>query len=110
MRRSARRLSFGLQYLNADRQEIALKGKAPSNLAFGGNDGRTVIVTQRQGGFIKSFRTDQAGREFAETRLLTTRTSYAIAAKLCLNSSEISAPMVSSSSRAAGTVVQSDAL
>jgi signal peptidase len=44
-------------------KEVALKGKEPTNLAFGGNDGRTVLVTQRQGGFIESFRTDQEGRE-----------------------------------------------
>jgi sugar lactone lactonase YvrE len=44
-------------------REIALKGKEPTNLAFGGDDGKTVFVTQRQGGFIESFRTDQQGRE-----------------------------------------------
>ena len=44
-------------------REIALKGKEPTNLAFGGSDGKTVFVTQRQGGFIESFRTDQEGRE-----------------------------------------------
>lgn len=44
-------------------KEIALQGKEPSNLAFGGKDGRTIFVTQRQGGFIESFRTDQEGRE-----------------------------------------------
>jgi sugar lactone lactonase YvrE len=44
-------------------KEVALKGKEPTNLAFGGNDGRTVLVTQRQGGFIESFRTEQEGRE-----------------------------------------------
>lgn len=44
-------------------KEIALKGKEPTNLSFGGKDGRTVFVTQRQGGFIESFRTDQEGRE-----------------------------------------------
>ena len=44
-------------------REIALKAKEPTNLAFGGSDGRTVFVTQRQGGFIESFRTDQQGRE-----------------------------------------------
>ena len=44
-------------------REIALKGKEPTNLAFGGGDGKTVFVTQRQGGFIESFRTDQEGRE-----------------------------------------------
>ncbi|PDT67740.1 gluconolactonase [Bradyrhizobium ottawaense] len=44
-------------------REIALKAKEPTNLAFGGSDGKTVFVTQRQGGFIESFRTDQPGRE-----------------------------------------------
>lgn len=44
-------------------REIVLKGKEPTNLAFGGSDGKTVFVTQRQGGFIESFRTDQQGRE-----------------------------------------------
>jgi signal peptidase len=44
-------------------REIALRGKEPTNLAFGGSDGRTVFVTQRQGGFIESFRTDLEGRE-----------------------------------------------
>lgn len=44
-------------------REIALRAKEPTNLAFGGSDGKTVFVTQRQGGFIESFRTDQPGRE-----------------------------------------------
>jgi signal peptidase len=35
----------------------------PTNLAFGGPDGRTVFVTQRQGRFIEAFRTDREGRE-----------------------------------------------
>lgn len=43
-------------------REIELKGKEPSNLAFGGDDGKTIYVTQRQGGFIESFRTDREGR------------------------------------------------
>jgi sugar lactone lactonase YvrE len=47
----------------AVQKEVALKGKEPTNLAFGGSDGRTVFVTQRQGGFIEPFRTDQEGRE-----------------------------------------------
>src|SRR3569623_530229 len=47
----------------AGEREIALKAKEPTNLAFGGSDGKTVFVTQRQGGFIESFRTDQQGRE-----------------------------------------------
>jgi sugar lactone lactonase YvrE len=45
------------------KREIALKAKEPTNLAFGGNDGKTVYVTQRQGGFIEAFRTDRPGRE-----------------------------------------------
>ena len=44
-------------------REIALQGKEPTNLAFGGKDGRTVFVTQRQGGYIEAFRTDKEGRE-----------------------------------------------
>jgi len=45
-------------------REIPLNGKEPTNLAFGGNDGKTVFVTQRQGGFVESFRTDRPGREY----------------------------------------------
>ncbi|CCE03274.1 SMP-30/gluconolactonase/LRE family protein [Bradyrhizobium sp. STM 3809] len=44
-------------------REVSLKAKEPTNLAFGGSDGKTVYVTQRQGGFIESFRTDVEGRE-----------------------------------------------
>ena len=44
-------------------REIQLKAKEPTNLAFGGGDGKTVFVSQRQGGFIESFRTDVEGRE-----------------------------------------------
>jgi signal peptidase len=44
-------------------REITLRAKEPTNLAFGGSDGKTVFVTQRQGGFIESFRSDQQGRE-----------------------------------------------
>jgi signal peptidase len=42
---------------------ISLKGADPTNLTFGGADGRTVYVTQKQGGFIEAFRTDRPGRE-----------------------------------------------
>ncbi|HXN66225.1 MAG TPA: SMP-30/gluconolactonase/LRE family protein [Bradyrhizobium sp.] len=45
-------------------REIKLSAAEPTNLAFGGEDGRTVFVTQRKGGFIESFRTDRPGREF----------------------------------------------
>jgi len=44
-------------------REITLQGMEPTNLAFGGPDGRSVYVTQRQGGYIEMFRTDQEGRE-----------------------------------------------
>ena len=44
-------------------REITLRGKEPTNLAFGGSDGKTVFVTQRQGGFIESFRSDAEGRD-----------------------------------------------
>ena len=45
------------------KREIKLNAKEPTNLAFGGEDGKTVFVTQRQGGFVESFRTDHPGRE-----------------------------------------------
>jgi signal peptidase len=39
------------------------KGNEPTNLTFGGPVGKTVFVTQRQGGFIEAFRVDRPGRE-----------------------------------------------
>ena len=45
-------------------REIRLTAAEPTNLAFGGADGRTVYVTQRKGGFIETFRADRPGREF----------------------------------------------
>ena len=44
-------------------RDIRLLGKNPSNLTFGGPDGRTVFVTQVDGGFVESFRVDRPGRE-----------------------------------------------
>jgi sugar lactone lactonase YvrE len=44
-------------------QDIPVSGANPSNLTFGGPDGRTVYVTQVDGGFIEAFRTDRPGRE-----------------------------------------------
>jgi sugar lactone lactonase YvrE len=44
-------------------REIALRGKGPTNLTFGGADGKTVFVTQTDGRFIEAFRTDRPGRE-----------------------------------------------
>jgi gluconolactonase len=46
-------------------QEINLIGKTPSNLAFGGKDGRTVYVTIQDNGNIEMFRGDAPGREWA---------------------------------------------
>jgi sugar lactone lactonase YvrE len=45
-------------------REVPLTAAEPSNLAFGGIDGRTVYVTQRKGGYIESFVADRPGREF----------------------------------------------
>ena len=44
-------------------RDIPLRGKEPTNLTFGGPDGKTVFVTQRQGRFIEAFRVDRPGRE-----------------------------------------------
>jgi len=46
------------------RREIPLTAPEPTNLAFGGTDGKTIFVTQRRGGFVEAFRTDRPGREF----------------------------------------------
>ena len=45
-------------------QEIILIGKNPSNIAFGGKDGRTVYVTLQDQGNIEMFRVDKPGREW----------------------------------------------
>ena len=44
-------------------REVPLLGKQPTNLSFGGRDGRTVFVTQKDGRFIEAFRVDRPGRE-----------------------------------------------
>ena len=44
-------------------REVPLLGKQPTNLTFGGPDGRTVFVTQKEGRFIEAFRVDRPGRE-----------------------------------------------
>jgi sugar lactone lactonase YvrE len=44
-------------------REVALRGQYPTNLTFGGPGGRTVFVTQVDGGFIEAFETDVPGRE-----------------------------------------------
>jgi sugar lactone lactonase YvrE len=45
-------------------KEIQLIGKKPSNLAFGGKDGRTVYITLQDQGNLESFPVDVPGREW----------------------------------------------
>lgn len=45
-------------------QEIELIGEDPSNIAFGGEDGRTAYVTLQDQGNIETFRVDQPGRSW----------------------------------------------
>lgn len=47
-------------------KEVRLIGKNPTNIAFGGADGKTVYVTMQDGGNIESFRTDIAGNEWKQ--------------------------------------------
>jgi gluconolactonase len=49
-------------------REVTLVGKKPTNVAFGGKDGRTVYVTLQDQGNIESFRSDTPGREFIMQR------------------------------------------
>lgn len=42
-------------------REITLKGKKPSNIAFGGPDGKTCYVTLQDRGCLESFRVDTPG-------------------------------------------------
>jgi sugar lactone lactonase YvrE len=44
--------------------EIKLNGAKPSNIAFGGKDGRTAYVTLQDHGNIESFRVEAPGREW----------------------------------------------
>jgi len=44
-------------------REIKLSATNPTNLTFGGPDGKTVYVTQADGGYIESFLVDRSGRE-----------------------------------------------
>jgi len=45
-------------------REVSLTGKKPSNLVFGGADGKTVWVTLQDRGAIEFFRVDIPGRKF----------------------------------------------
>ncbi|MGA0557858.1 SMP-30/gluconolactonase/LRE family protein [Larkinella sp. VNQ87] len=46
-------------------QEIQLIGKRPTNICFGGKDGRTAYVTLQDQGNLETFRVDKPGREWA---------------------------------------------
>lgn len=46
------------------RGEIRLKGRKPTNVAFGGADGRDVYVTLQDRGAIEVFRSQAPGREY----------------------------------------------
>lgn len=45
-------------------QEVRMNGKLPSNIAFGGPDGRTAYVTLQDNGTLESFRVEEPGREW----------------------------------------------
>jgi sugar lactone lactonase YvrE len=45
-------------------EEITLMGKRPTNIAFGGPDGRTAYVTMQDQGNVEQFRVEIPGREF----------------------------------------------
>jgi sugar lactone lactonase YvrE len=45
-------------------REVATLGSKPSNVAFGGVDGKTLYVTEMEKGRLVRFRTDTAGREW----------------------------------------------
>jgi gluconolactonase len=49
-------------------KEIVLKGKKPTNVAFGGKDGRTMYVTLQDQGNLETFRVDKPGREWMRTQ------------------------------------------
>lgn len=46
-------------------REVQLTGKQPSNIAFGGPDGRTCYVTMADQGNLETFRTNHPGRSWA---------------------------------------------
>ncbi len=49
-------------------REVDVLGAKPSNLCFGGADGRTVYVTEMEHGRLVQFRTEHAGLEWQRTQ------------------------------------------
>ncbi len=49
-------------------REVALKGRKPTNVAFGGADGRQVFVTLQDRGAVETFQADLPGREYGQRR------------------------------------------
>lgn len=45
-------------------REVKLKGKFPTNVAFGGEDGKTVFVTMQKRGAIEKFTSEFSGKTF----------------------------------------------
>ncbi|MDH5832319.1 SMP-30/gluconolactonase/LRE family protein [Luteimonas kalidii] len=58
-------------------REVVLTGSKPTNLAFGGADGRSVFVTLQDRGAIETFRSAHRGREPGGTRSDITPTAAA---------------------------------
>jgi sugar lactone lactonase YvrE len=48
-------------------KEVKLKGTKPSNIAFGGPEGKTCYITLQDRGFIETFKTEHPGRAFVMT-------------------------------------------
>ncbi|MBD1582901.1 SMP-30/gluconolactonase/LRE family protein [Pseudoalteromonas sp. S16_S37] len=48
-------------------KQISLKGQYPTNVAFGGKDGKSVFVTMQKRGAIEMFKANFAGRNFAKS-------------------------------------------
>ena len=46
--------------------EIQMKGKKPSNITFGGKDGKTAFVTLQDRGYIETFRVEKSGKSFVK--------------------------------------------
>lgn len=49
-------------------REISTIGKLPSNIAFGGKDGKTAYITLQDKGNLESFRVDKPGREWVMSK------------------------------------------